>query len=53
MAEFSHFMANYSSYVNDNENHPIYHDNYLKIKQELQDKLYNENMNIYSDYLGF
>ncbi len=41
MVEFSGFMAAFASIVGDEKSIDIYHTNNIKIKEELQSKLYN------------
>lgn len=52
MAQFSLFMAHFADFVNVDYSVSLYHNNYLKIKSELENKLFNENNELYSDYLG-
>lgn len=53
MSEMSKFMSKFAAYAGDAENQAIYEYNFEKINAELNDKLYNENLGIYSDYLGY
>ena len=52
MAEFSVFMSEYESLVGDHQKHKRYQTNAKRIKEELQAKLYNGNIDLFCDYLG-
>jgi glycogen debranching enzyme len=52
MAEFSVFMSEYASLVGDHQKHKRYQANARRIKEELQAKLYNGNIDLFCDYLG-
>ena len=52
MAEFSTFMSEYAELVGDAARKGRYQANARKIKEELQIKLYNGNIDLYCDYLG-
>jgi len=53
MVEFSGFMSDYSKYLNRKEEANAYEIMQIRIKDELTEKLYNENLELYSDYAGF
>lgn len=52
MAEFSMFMRDFADYVEDKVQSAAYEYQHEQIKKELWDKLYNENNDLYCDYVG-
>lgn len=52
MVEFSKFMSSYSKVIGDTTKSAKYHDNALRIEDELHKKLLNPNNNMHCDYAG-
>jgi len=52
MVEFSAFMASFAQLANDSPKHALYQANSERIKEQLQQKLYNSNAELYCDYVG-
>lgn len=52
MAEFSVFMSEYAVLIGDKSKITRYQANARKIREELKSKLFNQNVELYSDYLG-
>ena len=52
MVEFSKFMSDYAEVIGNSALSWNYLDRSHKILDELHDKLYNQNINLYCDYAG-
>jgi len=52
MVEFSAFMASFASLAKDGPKQAVYQANSERIKEQLQQKLYNGNAELYCDYVG-
>ena len=53
MVKFSKFMAKYALVANDEEAAVNFKYRAERITQELNEKLYNKNIGLFSDYIGF
>ncbi len=53
MVEFSHFMSAYADLLGDLDSSLLYLQRATLITHELHSKLYNANLNLHCDYVGF
>lgn len=52
MVEFSKFMGDYALLVGEEAKSKTYRNKAEEIKEQLLDKLYNKNVNLFCDYVG-